>query len=391
MVQSLRATHLDDPLLETLMATFGAVFHSTSVWNLGHGEYMLIGSAEDRSWSLDAIRERVERPEVQVVLASQGLQEWPILLTTQWIGFENGFHLVPDDTLIHTEFLPVLNTLAARAYGAPAESLLLKEANEQLQARPSLLLSQYAQSNTWNLSQMRAMSLLQLDHQLYDPVVFRSVVRRWLDLSPEETALQILSASTSSAESAWAYETARLRAHLSSFDAGNEPPLDLVKQITYHTLQTYRDQRTVFHRPETKLLQSMLEHLVKEDPVHQRIYRMNLAELAWDRGDEDALLRWSTEAFDTDTEMYGPVDYTADPMAPYRTLSLLGQYWWSRGELDKAREICIQALQSQYIGPEAIFHDPMLDLVVRKILFSLDLSAAEKDTSSAPLEIESSR
>lgn len=390
MVQNIQSSHLDNPTLETVIATFGSVFHQTSIWNLGHGEWMLIGTREKREWSLDLLKERIESKEAQAILQTQDLAIWPMLLTTQITGFENGFHLVPDESLIHSKNFPSLRMLGNNAYLSPSALTLLEEANEHFDAHPSMILKDFARTNPWTVDQLRAFSILQLNHQLYAPKVFRSIVRRWLSHSPEETALQILASSTSKAESSWAYEAARLSALVSSFPADTEPPLELVKQAAYHSLQAYRDQRTFIYQEDTQFLEAMLDHLIKKEPNNQRVYRMNLAELAWDQGEIEHFLKLSAEAFDPETETFGPVDYSAEPLAPYRTLALMAEYWWGNGQLEKAKDVCIQALQAKYIGPDAIFSHPDLEQTVRKILFSLDLPAQAASKNDEGLELESS-
>ena len=132
----------------------------------------------------------------------------------------------------------------------------------------------------------------------------------------------------------------------------------------------------------------MLDHMIQKDPVNQRVYRMNLAELAWDDGKKEAFLRFSEEALDPEIEKFGPVDYSADPMAPYRTLAMMAEHWWRNGQLEKAKQVCIQALQAKYIGPEAVFNHPELEQVVRKILFALDLPTQAAKGIESNLEIE---
>ena len=389
MVQNLHLSHLDDPVIETVMATFGSAFPQTSIWNIGHGEYVLIGTPTPRNWSTETLQQRIQQPDVQSVLQTQGLEIWPVLLTTQVTSFENGFHLVPDESIIHSAQFPSLRVTATRSHPAPATPLFFENANEQFQTNPPLMLSEYTRHSDWTIDQMRALSLLQIDQQFFEPSIFRSIVRRWLELSPEETALHLLSASTSNAESSWAYEAARLRSYIRSFSAEEQPPLDLIKQTTYQVLMAYREQRTIFHKPNTELLTAMLQHLIEADPVNQRVYRMNLVELAWDNQDEASFHQYSTEAFDPDETLFGPADFSADPLAPHRTLSLMAEYWWRQGQLDKARDICIQAVQAGYIGPEATFHDPALERVVRKVLFAIDLTPETKNENANQLELES--
>lgn len=388
MVQNIQTSHLDDPTLETVIATFGSVFNQTSIWKLGHGEWMLIGTHDRREWPFHLLKERIQAKEVQSILNTQDLSGWPMLLTTQVTGFDKGFHLVPDESLMHSQNYPALRMLGSNAYASPSPLTLLEKGNEHFDPRSSLILGDFAKSTPWTIEQLRAFSILQLDHQLYDPKVFRSVIKRWLNLSPDETTLQILSASTSKAESPWTYESARLNALLASFPADTEPPLELVKQAAFHGLQAYRDQRTFVHRPDTSFLEAMLDHMIRKDPVNQRVYRMDLAELAWDEGNTDAFLKFSEEALDPEIEEFGPVDYSAEPMAPYRTLALMAEHWWRNGQLEKAKQVCIQALQANYIGPEADFNHPGLEQVVRKILFTLDLPAQAANGTKSNLELQ---
>jgi hypothetical protein len=133
----------------------------------------------------------------------------------------------------------------------------------------------------------------------------------------------------------------------------------------------------------------MLQHLIEADQANQRVYRKNLVELAWDKHYDSSFQHYSKEAFDTDETLFGPADFSADPLAPHRTLSLMAEYWWRRGQLDRARDICIQAVQARYIGPDATFHDPALERVVRKILFAMDLTAETKNENANQLELES--
>lgn len=388
MIQNLQLSHLDDPTIETVMATFGSVFPQTSIWNIGHGEYLLIGTPTPRSWTSETLQQRIRQAEVQSVLQTQGLEIWPVLLSSQITSFENGFHLVPDEAIMHSRQFPSLRVTATRAHPAPDEPLFFENANEQFQANPPLMLADYTRHADWTMDQMRALSLLQIDQQFFEPAIFRSIVRRWLELSPQETALHLLSASTSNAESEWAFEAARLRAYIRTFSAEDQPPLDLIKQTTYQVFMAYREQRTAFHKPDTELLTAMLQHLIEADPNNQRVYRMNLVELAWDNQDDASFQQYSAEAFDPDEALFGPADFSADPLAPHRTLSLMAEYWWRQGQLDKARDICIQAVQAGYIGPEATFHDPALERVVRKVLFAIDLTVESKNENANQLELE---
>ena len=388
MIQNLQANHMDDTTLESVIATFGSVFNQTSIWKLGYGEWMLIGTSTPREWSLDLLKERIETEEVQSILKSQDLDVWPMLLTSQISGFDEGFHLVPDESLMHSETYPALRMLGNNAYTAPTPLTLFEKNNRHFSIQSSLMIGGFAQTQSWTIEQLRAFSILQIDHQFYDPKVFRSVVKRWLNLSPDETPLQILSASTAKNESPWTYESERLTTLIAPFSADTEPPLELVKQAAYHSLQAYRDQRTFIYRPDTSFLEAMLDHMIQKDPQNQRVYRMNLGELAWDQGKTEQFLKLSEDAFNPETESFGPLNFSAEPMAPYRTLALMSEHWWRKGQLEKAKQVCFQALQGKYIGSDAAFHHSELEQVVRKILFALDLPNQNSSEKQSILELE---
>ena len=103
---------------------------------------------------------------------------------------------------------------------------------------------------------------------------------------------------------------------------------------------------------------------------------------------KEQFLKLSEDAFNPETESFGPLNFSAEPTAPYRTLALMSEHWWRKGQLEKAKQVCFQALQGKYIGSDAAFHHSELEQVVRKILFALERPNQNSSEKQSILELE---
>ena len=62
-------------------------------------------------------------------------------------------------------------------------------------------------------------------------------------------------------------------------------------------MQTYRAHRSAFFLPPSDELRATLDRLIETDKSNQRVHKLRLAEIAWDRGDDAACLRLGQSAF----------------------------------------------------------------------------------------------
>ena len=96
-------------------------------------------------------------------------------------------------------------------------------------------------------------------------------------------------------------------------------------------------------------------------------HRLQLAELAWDRGDDTTCLKLGQSAFDPDTSIAGPINFDRDPHAPRWVIALMVDSLLRAGQLGAAWELCQDAKKNGYVGNEGRFTEPLLEMTYRKV------------------------
>jgi hypothetical protein len=133
----------------------------------------------------------------------------------------------------------------------------------------------------------------------------------------------------------------------------------LLRHYAELLLLTYRSQASVFYLPPTRELESVLERLTQTDLVEANAYRLELAALAWDRGDSASCIRLgeSLLAGADGTSVVHTLDriQSVDGDAPARLVEAL----LSVGKANEALAVCQQVRR-------AGFQSPVLDMLERK-------------------------
>ena len=80
MAQWLQGYNLSAADFTMVLRTFRAVFPSTSLWYVGHGDFLLVGTTQDTRLDLGRLRARLELPDVRKDLARVGVRAWPEIL-----------------------------------------------------------------------------------------------------------------------------------------------------------------------------------------------------------------------------------------------------------------------------------------------------------------------
>src|SRR6185295_755349 len=96
-------------------------------------------------------------------------------------------------------------------------------------------------------------------------------------------------------------------------------------------------QRSAFYVPPNQELIAVLKRLIEADPPNQRVYKLELASLAWDVGDDDALLRLGYGVFSTDTP--GARRFDLDPEVVPAVMSYMVEALLQQGNLKEAKRI----------------------------------------------------
>ena len=140
---------------------------------------------------------------------------------------------------------------------------------------------------------------------------------------------------------------------------------DSLRRYAKYLLQHYWKLQSAFHLPNADEVELVLEQLILLDSSFQRVYRMHMAELAWDRVDDEHFLELAERSFDPDAKR-GTVNYDFDELAPYRTLALWIETYWRRGNIIEAWKVCRQAGAGNYLEENAVRQLPALNLAFRK-------------------------
>jgi hypothetical protein len=106
---------------------------------------------------------------------------------------------------------------------------------------------------------------------------------------------------------------------------------------------------------------------VEVDRANQRVYRLHLAELAWDRQDDRACFELAQKALSTDTNAFGAIQFDLDQTAPQRVLTKMIESLWRAGKPAEAWDLCQQAKAQAYLDSDAARREPLLEIVYRKV------------------------
>ena len=370
MAQWVQLYETNNEALQTVLATFASVFPHVSIWMGMESDLILIGSQEPLVIDLSDLEARFYQPRIHDHFKSIDILRFPVFLTTELVSHSNGYFTTPDETPVHSDFFPRLEYLAQRGFFERRVANYWNQFNELYSARPATLLGRYLEEHRLSRPDFRAIASFFLERKTYDPEYFRSILAEWLRRFEDDPLAVAMSAEFAEFRQPWEAEIEFLRSRESHLYEQAESDPDLLRKYAKYCFQQYRSERSAFHLPETEVVETVLTRLIELDPPFQRVYRMHLAELAWDRGDDERFLQLAAEAFAPEFE-WGPPNYEYDLYAPYRTLGLMIETHWRRGNIPEAWEVCKQAIAGKYLGDEALRRLPVLDLAFRKTAHSM--------------------
>ena len=113
-------------------------------------------------------------------------------------------------------------------------------------------------------------------------------------------------------------------------------------------------------------MKSVLRRLLEMNPRDQRVYRLHLAELAWDRGDDAECLRLGAAALDPDVATAGPLNFTRDPKAPGIVLGHMLDVFSRSNQMTEAAALLSQAQRIGAVGQKSSGLDDSPVLALRK-------------------------
>jgi spermidine synthase len=367
MAQWVQVYETSDDALQTVLATYTSVFPYLSVWQGSIGDLILVGSLRPFRVDMKALEKRFHEPSVKSDMERFDLFRLPVFLALEIISPANAFFVPEPAVPQHSDFYPTLEYVAQRAFFVQGGAGLYRVFDENYSTRPTTMLGQYLNKRPFTETDFKAFALFFTTHRLPEGSLFRSLLDRWQKDFPLATTPIELSAKLADPRPIAELEALQMGAigDLMFKNAEQEP--ELLQLYAKFLMQTYRAHRSVFFTPPTAELEAALKRLIEADKKNQRIHKLRLAELAWDRGDDAACLQLGQSAFDPDTTAGGTINFELDPKAPARVLTLMVESLWRAGKANEAWELCQDAKKNGYAGKKTKHRDPLLEMTCRKV------------------------
>lgn len=362
MAQWVQLYESNDQTLNMMLATFTSVFPFMSVWHTAGGDLVLVGAPQPFAVDMEALQKRYDEPSVKSDLDRTEITRLSVLLSREIISQQNGAFAVPHQTRVHSDYYPALEYLAQKAFFTRSQTTRWREFDETFSPRPTTILGGYLKKVPLTEADYKALGRFYLEYQLPESDVFRSIVIRWQSEHPQSTLAMEMMAQASDRVSTSELEALR-NAPLAEFlyqHAERDP--EPLRMYASYVMQTYRAHRSVFYVPPSDRLEWLLERLIGTNPANQRAYRLQLAEIAWDHGDDRRCFELAGAALDPDVSKGGQISFAIDPKVPRTVLARMIETFLRSGKLNEAVSLTQQAIQGRYTG-----RDDMLDLAVRKV------------------------
>jgi hypothetical protein len=341
--------------LDVVMRTFSSVFPNVAVWQSEELDLILVGSTRPAKPRLDALLARFDEADVRADLARARINRPAVLLGREIISESNGRFLAAPDGPVQTDLKPILEYLAQRAFFVHENATQWLRLDENLSTRADTLLAEYMRSRPLTVEDYRAFAESCFAYRLPAPELLRSLCLRWQEDPAAQGALIELQPRLPPLGTTPEIEALRLTALRENLLARADKDPELLRHYAKLLLDVYRSQRSVFYLPRATELKSMLERLTTADPANLPSYQLQLAEIAWDRDDDDGCIRLSGAAL-------GAIDWEsrrndADFDA---ALARFAESLLSTGRRKEAFELCGRAQQAGCRGPR-------LEMIARRI------------------------
>ncbi len=378
MAQWVHMYDMSDDALRTILATFFSVFQTGSIWQTAPGDLLLIGSEAALPVNFENMAAKLEHPAVKRDLARIDIFRLPVLLSLQVVSDQRAPFITGDGIVMQSDFYPSLEYIAQKAFFLRSGSTLLAAYAESNSPRAETLLARYSRLKPLQPLDLQALVLFFNSYQIPESPIARSYLHRWRAEDPNAAMpIEFLASLVNNSAHA-ELNVVNLKPYRESILSGSTNQSELLKWYAQSLLQTYRAHRSWVHLPASEELTTVLRHLVEADPAHQRIYRLRLAELAWDRNDASQCLELGRLALNPDITRYGPNSFGLEPSLPGRVFHYMIETLLAKGDLAGATEMCKGAFQNNFAGPKAYPFSPLLELSCRKVLAQVSNQSVER-------------
>jgi predicted membrane-bound spermidine synthase len=360
----------DDATFEMVVATFGSVFPYLSLWQTSVGDLLVVGAPAPFKVDLDAMAERLADPVVAADLKQIEVTRPVNVLALQVAGLGDAFFMVHGDTRLHSDFNPVLEYSAQRAFFVRGTASVPFRINEAQRPRPRSLLGEHLGKHPLTTNDCRALSMQFSRIGIPQLPVLRSVLRHWRALDPADPApLRLLTyysvqnPSPDGDAARWLEDPA-----FGNDDRLTDPTV--LRQYGDMLLLRHRTQRSAFHVPDSTRLEQILGALIGLDPENQRVHRLRLADVLWDRGQDARARRLFDEALSPEENRYGLPQFTKDPGVLRSMAARLLDAELRSGSLAGSVELVTRFTQQGFLRVDEPGGDDYLNMLARRVMMT---------------------
>lgn len=350
MTQWVQTYETDDATFALVLRTFTTVFPHVSIWQPAGSDLLLIGSDRPAYPALRDFIRRFEEPGVRESLARIDIDRPVALLAREIISWPNGASFVHPAGPIHTDFFPELEYRAQRAFFVRRSASTWLRHDESLLTRPETLLGAHLREHGLAEEDFKSLATYYLSFLVPPPPRMASVLHRWRASFPQSTLPLEMSLKLGETATTAELEAERHRPRrdeLMRLAATDPFPLRI---FAGYLLGAHRAQRSVYYPPPQEELRAVLGRLIETDPANTPTYHLYLAELAWDRGDDEECLslggtilaRASPEQIELNREAMLPV------------LSRLLRIHLARGQADEAMALVRFAVNHRFYEQNSV-------------------------------------
>lgn len=322
MVQWIHVYDCTDSMLLTALRTFTGTFPYASVWETAPGDLMLVGSARPWTVDLDALAARSHYPTVRADLELLKFTELAPLLALEVMSPETTRFVVPPDAPQHSDFDPVLEYIAQEAFFTRYLATYWLFFDERMSTRPTTLLGRYLQSHPLTAADLEAFRALERSSGLPRLDLMHSLLSR-----------------------------------RATGDAPHHQASGDLREQRERLLRRYRAERSAFYLPPTDELHAVLEQLASADPSNRWRYLFDLAEIAWDRGDDNTCLELGFQALDA--MVPGSLAPNSKPVSAATVVARMAEVLIRANKPAEAARTCERATQ---LG----LSSPLLEMMARR-------------------------
>jgi len=189
MVQWVQAYEMSDETYEIIIKTFSSVFSEVTIWNLGNGDTIFMGSNEEIALNLDGSKERIAQREIKEELARIKIYDLFTLFSLQLASSESVQEKAKMKEVVNSDYFPILDYIAPLSlYTRSMVGDFIKgldERNLPLE-KTDLFIKDYLKYHKMDHDALRNIFEYVSRQQTYNKNFLFALVKRWREAYPED-------------------------------------------------------------------------------------------------------------------------------------------------------------------------------------------------------------